>query len=103
MPGIRVFQERKLLLDFVTTKNKFYSQVIGSRIVSRIRNVSFSARGFKETNGFHSTPKNIQRNVIVKEELPFRVKFSNKKFSQYGPNNPAPIGIAVVGLNNYIL
>jgi hypothetical protein len=35
--------------------------------------------------------------------LPFRVKFTNIGIGAYGPNNPAPIGIAIIGLNNYIL
>ena len=33
----------------------------------------------------------------------FRVKFINLGITGYSPNNPAPIGIAVIGLNNYIL
>lgn len=37
------------------------------------------------------------------QKLPFRVKFLPVTFSQYGQNNPAPIGIAVIGINNYIL
>lgn len=36
--------------------------------------------------------------------LPFYVKFTNIGIEGgYGPNNPAPIGIAVIGTNNYIL
>lgn len=39
----------------------------------------------------------------ITEVLPFRVKFINIGIDAYGPNNPAPIGIAVVGYNNYVL
>lgn len=35
--------------------------------------------------------------------LPFRVKITNIMVEGYGPNNPPPIGIAVIGINNYIL
>lgn len=35
--------------------------------------------------------------------LPFRVKFTNIGIEGYGPSNPAPIGIAVIGTSNYIL
>lgn len=35
--------------------------------------------------------------------FPFRVKFINIGIEGYGPNNPAPIGIAIIGFNNYIL
>ena len=41
--------------------------------------------------------------VRINEVLPFRVKFINIGIEGYGPNNPAPIGIAIIGVNNYIL
>lgn len=39
----------------------------------------------------------------VKDFLPFRVKFINIGIEGYGPNNVPPIGIAIIGINNYIL
>lgn len=39
----------------------------------------------------------------ISQTVPFRVKFINIGIQSYGPSNPAPIGIAVIGLNNYIL
>lgn len=41
--------------------------------------------------------------VKINQTLPFRVKFTTVKVPGYGPNNPAPIGIAVIGFSNYIL
>lgn len=35
--------------------------------------------------------------------LPFRVAFKTLGIPGYSPLNPAPIGIAVIGVNNYIL
>lgn len=35
--------------------------------------------------------------------MPFRVKFQTIDMGTYSPTNPAPIGIAVIGYNNYIL
>lgn len=35
--------------------------------------------------------------------LPFRVKFIAIGLNAYGPNNPAPIGIAIIGYSNYVL
>lgn len=46
---------------------------------------------------------NDNRVVRVNEVLPFRVKFTNIMVPGYGVNNPAGIGIAVIGFNNYIL
>lgn len=41
--------------------------------------------------------------VNVEDILPFRIKFTNIGIEAYGPNNPAPIGIAIIGVSNYIL
>lgn len=41
--------------------------------------------------------------VKINNNLPFRVKFLPGIISEFSPNNPAPIGIAVIGVNNYIL
>jgi hypothetical protein len=41
--------------------------------------------------------------VKINDVLPFRIKFTNIGIESYGPGNPAPVGIAIIGLNNYIL
>jgi hypothetical protein len=41
--------------------------------------------------------------VKVKQDLPFRVRFTTITVPGYGPFNVPPIGIAVIGFNNYIL
>lgn len=46
---------------------------------------------------------NNQRSISVNEVLPFRVSFTNIGIPGYSANSPAPIGIAIVGFNNYIL
>jgi adenylate cyclase len=43
------------------------------------------------------------RSVKINQVLPFRVRFTNIMIPGYSPNNVPPIGIAVIGLNNYIL
>jgi hypothetical protein len=35
--------------------------------------------------------------------MPFRVNFQTVDMGAYSPSNPAPIGIAIIGFNNYIL
>ena len=35
--------------------------------------------------------------------LPFRVRFTTIGIESYSPNMAAPIGIAVIGLNNYVM
>ena len=46
---------------------------------------------------------NDTRTVKINEVLPFRVKFTNIGIEGYNRLNPAGIGIAVIGFNNYIL
>lgn len=35
--------------------------------------------------------------------MPFRIRFQTIDIGSYSPANPAPIGIAIIGFNNYIL
>jgi hypothetical protein len=44
-----------------------------------------------------------KRTAKISEVLPFRIRFTNIMVPGYSASNPAPIGIAVIGLNNYIL
>lgn len=39
----------------------------------------------------------------VSHTMPFRVSFTNIQVPGYNVNSPAPIGIAIIGFNNYIL
>jgi hypothetical protein len=41
--------------------------------------------------------------TTIADVLPFRISFTNIGIGSYGPGDPAPIGIAVIGVNNYIL
>ena len=43
------------------------------------------------------------RDVRINSLLPFRISFSTITIPGYSPTAPAPIGIAVIGFNNYIL
>lgn len=44
-----------------------------------------------------------QGTVKIKQTLPFRIKITNIGVPSYSPSNVPPIGIAVIGYNNYIL
>ena len=60
--------------------------------------------GFIKTSDFFTSKITYARpQVKINYDLPFRVKFVNIGVEGYGPNNPAPIGIAIIGVNNYIL
>jgi hypothetical protein len=65
---------------------------------NKINTVFLKNANFYKTSIYQKIGK-----VDIKQTLPFRVRFTNIGIEGYGPNNPAPIGIAVIGLNNYIL
>ena len=45
-----------------------------------------------------------KRLVKIQQTLPFRVRFINITVPGYSfPNNVPPVGIAIIGFNNYIL
>jgi hypothetical protein len=54
----------------------------------------------KTFNSSVSQTKNLASIVSI---LPFRIKFINVGIMTYSADNPAPIGIAVIGYSNYIL
>ncbi len=60
-------------------------------------------KSIKTSRSFKS--KVVQKASLVKvtEKMPFRIKITNIGVPGYGSNNPAPIGIAVIGFSNYIL
>lgn len=60
-------------------------------------------KSIKNANFFLSRISHKAGTVKINQTLPFRVKFMNVGVRGYGPSNPAPIGIAVIGYNNYIL
>jgi hypothetical protein len=41
--------------------------------------------------------------IQASQILPFRVQFTNIQIQGYDSNNPPPIGVFVIGINNYIL
>lgn len=43
------------------------------------------------------------KNVVINQVLPFRIRFKSITVPTYGPSNVPPIGIAIIGFNNYIL
>ena len=44
-----------------------------------------------------------KRTVKINQVLPFRVRFTNVVLEAYNSTTPPPIGIAIIGYNNYIL
>lgn len=69
-----------------------------------IKDVNDYRIGFiKSDNYFNSKLYESKNRATIASVLPFRVKFVNIGINAYGPNNPAPIGIAIIGYSNYVL
>ncbi len=47
--------------------------------------------------------QDFTRQSVIKEILPFRVKFTNVSVFGYSKTNPPPIPLQVIGYSNYIL
>lgn len=64
---------------------------------------SHIAKSIKNSDFFRSKITYKKGNVKINQTLPFKVKFINIGIQTYGQGNAAPIGIAVIGLNNYVM
>lgn len=62
-------------------------------ITKSIKTSDFSKSRITQKNG----------NVKISHTLPFKVKFINIGIPSFGTGNSAPIGIAIIGLNNYVM
>jgi hypothetical protein len=86
------------------SEKTFSSKVFHNVFYSSIKNKTGFTKTVKASRYPITKISNIEINVKPTEVLPFRVKFTTVSLTtSYGPGNPAPIGIAVIGLNNYIL
>jgi hypothetical protein len=68
-----------------------------------VEQVKTLTKSIKASDFSRSRITHKSRNVKINSTLPFRVKFINIGIQPYGPGNAAPIGIAVIGLNNYVM
>lgn len=82
----------------------FNSKVVFSKRRTKIEGEKNKLKSVNSKDYPISRIRENDRITRVEEVLPFRVKFINLGIGTiYNPNNPAPIGILVVGFNNYIL
>jgi hypothetical protein len=60
-------------------------------------------RSIKNSRFYNSKISHKSGHVKINHNLPFRVKFINVGIRAYGRGNAAPIGIAIIGVNNYVM
>lgn len=78
------------------------TKIIGPGSATKVSEIAGATEFFEGSRAARFYP--IDLASVVTEVLPFRIRFTNIGIdSTYGPDNPAPIGIAVVGYNNYVI
>jgi hypothetical protein len=87
----------------VKNKNFFLSKINFKPTTTKIFEKLYRVGFIKNDNYFLSDVRFKPIHVKAESTLPFRVRFVNIGIESYTPNNPAPIGIAVIGYSNYIL
>ena len=61
------------------------------------------AKSVKQTDTFKVKVSQDLPKAKVENILPFRIRLENINLATYNANNPPPIGIQIIGFNNYIL
>ena len=64
---------------------------------------SITARSLYPSDKIYTYVSYDRIGATPRSVLPFRVRFTNIGVVGYSPDNPAPLGIAIIGVNNYIL
>lgn len=89
-----------------SVKTRSFSNASATSIDHSVKVTEIESTSIKVSDTDYGIAKIIGPTRIssVTPVLPFRIKFTTIGInSGYGPNNPAPIGIAIIGTNNYIL
>lgn len=68
-----------------------------------IYNPEFDAMVENIVNGYAIVEECKNRLSEVIDRIPFRIRVTNITVPGYSPTNVPPIGIAIIGFNNYIL
>lgn len=87
----------------VNISNNYSADVILKDGSATIQNKSYKTGKINTSTYALAKPVESKRSVRVSQKLPFYIRFQNITITGYGPSNPAPVGIAVVGSSNYIL
>ena len=61
------------------------------------------AKSVKQTNFNKVKIKEFPPKAKVESILPFRIRLTSINLATYNANNPAPVGISIIGGNNWIL
>jgi hypothetical protein len=67
---------------------------LSSRSIGQVTTLTYPKANFEK----------VQYGLIeATQVLPFRIQFTNTQIRGYDSSNPAPLGVAIIGYNFYIL
>jgi hypothetical protein len=89
-------------VGLVSTKDYATASVTGEAHSAKVTDIIHDAK-ITNINYPITSIEDIVYTAKPIDVIPFYVKFTNIGIEGYGPGNPAPIGIAVIGVSNYIL
>jgi hypothetical protein len=78
-------------------------KVLPDKSFVNVIDLDYNASKIESTNYPILKPRKSYQQTTAESILPFRIKFTSIGIEGYTANRPAPIGIAVIGVNNYIL
>ena len=103
MATVQIIKNDPISTSSVKTSNSFISKINEDARDIKIKNLAHGAKKITTSDYFISEVSSNKIDIKITETLPFRVKFMSIGIESYSPSNPAPVGIAVIGINNYIL
>lgn len=93
----------RITRSVITEKKQFNSKVLFNDISVDVAEDPYNMKYIKNKNSYTSVINQGNRSVKIEEFLPFRVRFYNVGITNSASFQAAPIGIAIIGFNNYIL
>jgi hypothetical protein len=96
-------KEAKAFYSKFKTKNNTDLKVSSKSWNSKINDKKYNLSQVLNSSYPITNIDDIKPSVELNSLLPFRIRITNIGIEGYGPDNPAPIGIAIIGVNNYIL
>jgi hypothetical protein len=102
MGRVLILREDNPKAKIENVKNNNLS-ITDNNFLSQIEDQTFTTESVESKDYSLVEIESKLTSLAISEILPFRIRITNIGVGSYGPNNPAPIGIAVIGINNYIL
>ena len=102
MAAVNIVDYPPIITDSVRSADRINADVSEKKYQAVISEKNIQTKSIKKSHYAISKISYRSRRVKINQILPFYVKFENI-IGGYSKSNPAPIGIAVIGFNNYIL